>query len=431
MKLQKILDRFLRLHPKEIDLSLNRIDRLSKELGYPQNYLNIISVTGTNGKYSTSQILKSILIQAGYKCNVYLSPHIKKINERFIFNNKEISDAKLCKLLLEVEKVNKQKPITFFEILTAAFFLGASRTKADITILESGLFNRFDACSNIKKNIASVITPIGLDHLDWLPKGKKSIDRVIYEKTSNLLKSKIIISEQSNKKIISKIKKTISKNKSKKIIFKKNFNYLLKKNYFYYIDNKNKKIKLPLPNLAGKFQVSNAVTAIATIKNLKGYKVSNNHIRQGITKIKSIARLQEIKNGKLKKISKDSVLLLDGSHNPLGASVISKYLDNLNKKKIFLILGMMNNKDHKSYISHFKNKVASITAIDIPNQKACIKKEKLKKIIDLFSIKSSCAKNIECAIENIANKNISKKNTGNIILITGSLYLAGEVLNRN
>ena len=426
MKLQKILNRFLRLHPKEIDLSLNRINRLSKELGYPQDNLKIISITGTNGKYSTSQILKSILVEAGYKCNLYLSPHIKKINERFVFNNKEISDNKLCDLLSEVEIVNKKKPITFFEILTAAFFLGASRTRADITILESGLFHRFDACSNIKENIASVITPIGLDHLDWLPKTNRTINRVIYEKTSNLLDSTIIVGEQSNQKIINKIKKTISKNKSQKIIFKKDFNYSINKKKFFYFDNKNKKIKFPLPNLVGDFQISNAATAIATIKSLKDYKISDNHIKRGITKVKSIARLQEIKSGKLKKISKNNILLLDGSHNPLGAFAISKYLNNFDKKKVFLVLGMMNNKDHKSYISYFKNKVYSITAIDIPNQKACIKKEKLKKIIDLFSIKTNCTKNIEDAINAI-----SLKNSNCIILITGSLYLAGEILNRN
>ena len=425
MKLQKILNRFLRLHPKEIDLSLDRINRLTKDLGYPQDKLNIISVIGTNGKFSTAQILKSILNESGYKCDLYTSPHIKKINERFVFSDKEISNKNLYNLLKEVEVVNKKKPITFFEICTAAFFLGASRSKSDVTILESGLFHRFDACSNIKKNIASIITAIGLDHLDWLPKKNRTINRIIFEKTSNLLKSKIIIGQQPTKKISNQIKKIIKNNKSEKIFFGENYNYSIKKKFFIYGDNFGK-IKLPMPNLLGEFQLSNATNAIAALRNIDKFNIKNEHIKRAITKVKTIARLQEIKKGKLKKLSKNNKLLLDGSHNPLGASVISKYLNKIKNKKIYLIVGMMNNKNHKSYFSFFRNKVESITTIDIPNQQNSMKKEKLNKIIIKCGIKSNISNDINDAI-----KNISKLEKNSIILITGSLYLAGEMLNRN
>ena len=135
MKLKKILNRFLQLHPKEIDLSLDRINRLTNNLGNPQDKLNIISITGTNGKYSTAQAIKSILEEANYKCDLYTSPHIQKINERFVFAGKEINDERLSNLLEEVEQINNKNPITFFEILTAAFFLEASRSGSDIAIL--------------------------------------------------------------------------------------------------------------------------------------------------------------------------------------------------------------------------------------------------------------------------------------------------------
>ncbi len=145
MKLQKILSRFLKLHPKEIDLSLTRVKSLCKKLGDPQNKIKAISFVGTNGKNSTIQACYSILKEANIKCNVYTSPHIQKINERFIFNNKEINDDQLTKLFEKVEKVNNKKPITFFEMLTSCFFYKAAQYPENINLIEAGLFHRFDA----------------------------------------------------------------------------------------------------------------------------------------------------------------------------------------------------------------------------------------------------------------------------------------------
>ena len=427
MKLKKILNRFLQLHPKEIDLSLDRINRLTNNLGNPQDKLNIISITGTNGKYSTAQAIKSILEEANYKCDLYTSPHIQKINERFVFAGKEINDERLSNLLEEVEQINNKNPITFFEILTAAFFLEASRSGSDIAILESGLFHRFDACSNIKKNLISVLTSIHEDHLDWLPKNEKSIDRIIFEKTSKLLDSKIVVAEQSSQQIMNKIENAIKENLSDKIFFKKDFNYSLNENNFFYYEDRYGGLKLPCPNLLGNFQISNISTAIASLRKLEQFKISDDNIKKGIVKIKSIARLQELKQGKLKKISKNNTLMVDGSHNPLGASVIKKYLETFNKlKKIHIIIGMMNNKDHKNFISYFKNIAHSIITVDIPNQKNAIKKENLMMIVKNQGIEANAAKSIKQAV-----KSISKKEKNSLILFTGSLYLAGEVLNLN
>jgi len=158
------------LHPKRIDLNLNRIKKLCEKLGNPQDNLNCISVVGTNGKYSTIQAMRAILEEANIRCNIYTSPHVQKINERFVYNGKEIEDDFLADLLIEVKKINNDDPITFFEILTAAFFYGASKYNNNLTIVESGLFHRFDATNILKKNLVSIITAIGLDHLDWLPK---------------------------------------------------------------------------------------------------------------------------------------------------------------------------------------------------------------------------------------------------------------------
>ena len=186
MKLQKILKRLQKLHPKEIDLSLSRVFRLCKKLGNPQNNLDCISIVGTNGKYSTIQVMKSILDESSINYNIYTSPHLKKINERFVYNNKEINDEDLAKLLDKIEKINNGDEITFFEILTVAFFYGAKNFNKNINLIEAGLFHRFDATNVLEKNLVTIITAIGLDHLDWLPKNERTIDRIIFEKTSSL-----------------------------------------------------------------------------------------------------------------------------------------------------------------------------------------------------------------------------------------------------
>ena len=427
MKLQKILDRFLRLHPKEIDLSLDRINKLLTKLDNPQNQLdNVITVVGTNGKYSTIQAMRSFYVESGLKCNLYLSPHIQKINERFIYDNNEISDNNLTQLLEEVENINNGDPITYFEILTAAFIKGCVKYKNNITLVEAGLFHNFDATNVFKKNLASVISIIHKDHLEWLPENDRTIDRIIFEKTSKLLNSNIIIAEQHTQQIIDKIEKSIEKNQSNKIFYKRDYNYSLSENNFFYYEDKYGGLKLPCVNLA-QSEISNITTAIATVRSLEQFKVNDEHIKSGITKIKNVARLQEIKDGKLKQIAKNNTILLDGAHNEIAALSLSKHIKkNYGHKKVFMCLAMMANKSHKSYVSYFKDVVESITTLNIIGQKNAISKEDLKNIIDQLQIKSSTSNSIADAINSISDK---EKNA--LILITGSLYFCGEVLNMN
>ena len=420
MKLQKILSRLQKLHPKEIDLSLDRVQNLCKKLGNPQEKLKCISIVGTNGKYSTIQAIRAILKEANIKVNIYTSPHIQKINERFVFNDKEISDDNLAKLLTEVEEINAGEPITYFEILTAAYFHHAKNFD-NINLIESGLFHRFDATNIIKENLATIVTTIGLDHLDWLPKNEKTIEKIVYEKTSSLLNSNIIIARQTNKETLDMIKKNISSNTSKKIIFNEQFSCSENENGFIYYEDEIGGLKLPKPNLIGEFQIENIATAIATLRSLK-LQIEDGHINNGITKIKSVARLQEINNGRIKDLCKNNKIFIDGSHNPLGAKVLNKYLESLNCNK-HIILGMMSNKDHNEYMNYFKN-ITSLTTIDIPNQPNAITGQELKQKLNRFP-NINYKKSIQDAIKSILVSN------NDIILITGSLYLAGEVLNLN
>ena len=422
MKLQKIVSRLQELHPKEIDLSLDRIQSLCKKLGNPQDKIKAISIVGTNGKYSTIQAMFSILKEANFNCNIYTSPHIKSINERFVFNNEELNDEDLANLLEEVEEANNGEPITFFEILTAAYFLKASQYPDNINLIESGLFFRFDATNILKNNLASVVTSIGLDHLDWLPENEQTVEKIIFEKTSSLLNSNIIVAKQSTNKIKENIKKTISNNRSNKFFHNENYSFIMQENDFFYYEDQFGGIKLPMPNVKGQFQLENVSTAIATLRILKDLKIKDDHIKKGILKINCIARLQEIKSGKLKELVKDHKLYVDGSHNPLGAKVLNEYLESLDCNK-HIILGMMANKDHNEYMSFFKD-ISTLTTIDIPNQPNSIKGGELKDKLNGFS-NINYKESIEDAIKSIPVKE------NDIILITGSLYLAGEVLNLN
>ena len=422
MKLQKIINRLQKLHPKEIDLSLDRIKNLCEKLGNPQDEIKCIQVCGTNGKGSTISFLRSILNQANIKCNVYTSPHVISINERFVYNDEMISDNDLSDLLYKIYEVNNNQPLTYFEALTAAFFYGCKKYKDNLVIAEFGLFGRGDAVNILKENLCNIVTSCSEDHLDWLPKNDRTIERIIFEKTSSLLNSNIVVAKQNSNKIVECIKKNISNNTANKYFFNENYSFVLKENNFFYYEDRYGGLKIPKPNLNGQFQLENAATAIAALRVLKDIKINDQHIKDGIQKASNIARLEEIKSGSLKKLVKNNRLILDSSHNPGGAKVLNEYLQTLDCNK-HVIIGMMANKDHEKYISYFKD-IASLTTVDIPNQPNAISGKKLKekfKNIPNVTYKNS----IKEAIQSI------KLKRNDLILITGSLYLSGEFLNLN
>ena len=421
MKLQKILSRFQKLHPKEIDLSLDRIKNLCAKLGNPQDNIKAISVVGTNGKNSTIQACYSILKEAQIKCNVYTSPHIQKINERFVFNNKELSDDELAILFEKVEEINENQPITFFEMLTACFFYKAAEYPDNINLVESGLFFRFDATNILRKNLASIITSISKDHLDWLPNSKQTIEKIVFEKTSSLLESNIVVAKQNDEQTMNLIKKTIKKNRSNKIYYDEEYYFKRNEDNSFYFKDEKGGLELPKPNVLGQFQLENISTAIATLR-LLNLDIKDNHIKNGIQKINNLGRLQLIKSGKIKNLVKNNLIFISGDHNEDGARVLNEYLSSLNCNK-HLIIGMMVNKDHEKYISYFKD-ISSITTVDIPNQPNSISGKKLKDKFKNFS-NVNYKESIEGAIKS------KKLKHGDLLLITGSLYLCGEVLNLN
>jgi len=421
MKLQKLISKLQQKHPKKIDLTLNRTFDLLKKLGNPQDKLkNVISVVGTNSKYSICQSLKAILNQSGFKCNLYLSPHLQSYTERFIYNDNEISEEELINLLEDVEKVLGENQATLFELLTCAYLKYCEQFKQNILILESGLMHHYDSTNVFNKNLASIIGPIGLDHLQWIK--NKTIDGVIYEKTAKLLNSNIFVNKQENKGITSKIEKALENNQSNKFFFGQDFNILRAENGFIQYEDYKGSIILPEPNVLGDHQLENISTSIAAARKL--FNIKDQDIETGITKIELKGRLQEIKSGKLKDLVGPNRLICDGGHNINAAKAIANWVNQQNQD-VHLIVGMMKDKDHQGFIDCFKDKVKSITLIDIPNQEGSISKEEFKNKLNGINKKINLCKSIKESIQSI------NKYQNEICLISGSLYLIGEVLNLN
>ena len=421
MKLQKLISKLEKRHKKKIDLTLDRTFNLLKKLGNPQDKLdNIVTVVGTNSKASMCQTLKSILNQAGYKCNLTLSPHLQSYTERFIYNDTQISNENLIELLTDVEKILGNDSATVFEVLICAFLKYAEQFKDNINIIEAGLFHQYDATNVFKKNLASLIGYINYDHISWL--NNKTIDGIIHEKTVKLLNSNIFVNKQENLSIAEKIEKALTNNKSNKYFFGKNFNILKAENGFIQYQDELGEMVLPKPNLLGDHQLGNISTVIAASRKL--FNVKDEDIKKGITKIELRGRLEEITSGKLKNIVGQNRLIIEGGHN-IGASIaIANWIKKQNQN-VHLIVGMMKDKDHQGFINCLKDIVKSITLIDIPNQEGSISKEEFKNKLYGINQKIYLANSIEESIKSVS------KNQNSLCLIAGSLYLAAEVLNIN
>ena len=421
MKLQKLVSKLEKHHKKKLDLSLGRTFNLLKKLGNPQDKLrNIVTVVGTNAKASMSYSLKSILNQAGLKCNMYTSPHLQSYTERFVFNDNEIDEENLFELLVDIEKVLGEDNATVFELLTCAFLKYAENYKDNVHIIEAGLFHQYDSTNVFKDNLMTLLGVIHNDHFHWLD--NKSIDGVIHEKTSKLLNSNIFINKQITEGIREKIEVSLDQNKSNKYYFGKNFNISKSENSFIQYQDELGELILSEPNILGDHQLYNISTSIAASRKI--FNVKDQDIKLGIQNIALKGRLQEIKSGKLKDIAGNNRLVIDGGHNISSSYVIANWIKNQNQK-VNLIVAMMKDKEHEEFMKSFEGLVNSVSLIDIPNQEGAISKEEFKKKIINLKFTLNLSNNIQDAIKSNA------KSENSITLIVGSLYLIGEVLNLN
>ena len=311
-KLAKLLDQLVKLHPKFIDLSLNRLFLLLDKLGNPHLKLPAtIHIAGTNGKGSILSYIHNILQENKFLVHCYISPHLKSIEERFIVSNEQIGKKKLLNILRYIKKINANNPITFFEITTAAAFYIFEKEKADFVILETGLGGRLDATNIIENSMIDIISPISEDHQEFLGNNIKKITNEKLKIIKPL--SKVIISKQ-NKIVKNEIKKRIKNLKNDKLFFGENFKLTNINKKSFSLIYKNNNINFSRPSLRGEHQIENAATAVMAILKLKemGIRISKKSINKGLIKTVWPGRLEK---GNLKNIP----VYLDGAHNVAGS----------------------------------------------------------------------------------------------------------------
>ena len=407
-----IFQRLLNLHPKFSDLSLGRIKKLLKKINFDENLLpKVIHIAGTNGKGSTAAILKSILNHHDYSTHVYSTPHLVKFNERIQLRSKEISNQKLLEYLKYCEDKNEGNLITFFEITTAAAFKAFQDHKADYLILEVGLGGRFDATNILKKSKYAAITPISLDHQDYLG---NSLDQIAFEKLGILNpKSTIFISRQKTN-VMKYIKSQLKKRKLTANLF--NNHWKIKSNF--YLSN-DIRVNLSKLSLLGSHQLINAGLAIHLARNILKEKFVIEKTEKALMNCEWPGRLQQIKSGLLnKKIKKYKNIYLDGFHNIDGMKALIKSLP---KNRKILICSFLNNKKYTQMLSSLSNHFNKIIVVKM-NEENSITEDLLPKYLKLYF-----ANSLTDSFKMI-NKLSSNQTT---IYFGGSLYFIGEVIKLN
>ena len=422
-KIQFLLNRLYQLNPPDrIELTLNRIKRLLKDLKHPEENLpNVITVTGTNGKGSVCEYLKNILKAHGHSVNVYTSPHIVKFNERIFLNDHFITDDEFEKLVYEVDAANNHQDITFFEFITALAFLAFSKHKANYHIIETGLGGIGDSTNVFSKPVAQILTPISEDHLEYLGPTLKDIVRnkcgIIKEKTN------IIISKQTSE-IMKYIDEELKKNTSKKIILSEDFQVSEENNNMIYQDEIGL-MDLQLPKMKGKFQLENAATSIQALRSI-GMKLDNNKTSHAISQTELPARIQEIIKGNLRNyVHDENRLIIDGSHNKEGGKELAEYLSKIQgKKRIYFVLGMLTSKNLKGYLENFSSLVTEIKAVKL--RENFYETDEIIKVSKDLGIHANPTKNVASGLAQLA-----LQDPDSIIVVCGSLYLSGSALELN
>ena len=422
-QIDKLLDELLELHPKRIDLSLDRVCNLLEKLDNPQNKINnIVHIAGTNGKFSTLKFIQDILKSNSKSTNAYISPHLIRFNERFQLMDKEISNEELYSVLNKVKDFNHSDPITFFEITSSAFFEAASNSPADYTLLEVGLGGRLDS-SNVITPAISVITSISRDHQDFLG---DSIEMIAFEK-SGIIKSKIptIIGYQPYPEAKEILLDQAEYKKAPIFAHGIHWNLTEHNDKLIYEDNQN---KIEFDNLYthNVFQKKNLGLALAAALKLPNIDIKSFVSKNLHNKTYFPGRMEKISDGKLgSTIASTNELYLDGSHNEDAASNLNETINQLTNKKLCIILGMINTKDPISYLSKF-DKIDALTVITIPNEESAIDSNELYAGLKKYYENVNRADSIQEALANLNNNYQDAR-----ILICGSLYLAGKVLEMN
>lgn len=428
------INKLMEIHPKGFDLSLDRITALLEKLQNPQLRIPpVIHIAGTNGKGSTAAFLRAILEAAGKTTHVHSSPHLVNWYERYRLGDrpegKFVDDEVLEEAVNRVAAANNENPITVFEIMSAVAFVLFSEHFADYSIIEVGLGGRFDATNVIIDPLACIITPVGLDHQAYLG---DTLPDIAYEKAGIIKKNiPVIVGEQADDSL-QVIEEQALKNSSQITVARQNFDYYLQNNRFIFQDELGL-LDLPVPALHGEHQLANASLAIATTRQLLP-DLSNDVYETAVKTVYWPGRFERLSPGPIAN-SEKSEIWIDGGHNGQAANMIADELETLNSKYIrseklptILIVGMLTTKEPLEFFRPLINLVDHVIAIPVEASQAGFTPEELAKTIEGLGISVTTQPSLEEAMAEAKTK-FSDQN--HRILISGSLYLVGEVLQKN
>ena len=430
--IDSILARLIALHPKRIDLSLGRIERLLAALDHPERKLPpVIHVAGTNGKGSTVAFLRALLEAAGKHVHAYTSPHLVRFNERFRLaapgGGRLVGDAELSAALEECERANGGAPITVFEITTAAGLLLFSRHPADVLLLEVGLGGRLDATNVIERPLATVITPVSIDHTDFLG---DTLDKIAAEKAGVLKRGVPAVVAAQHRDALTVIERQAAILGAPLKVAGQDWTATEERGRLVYQDETGL-LDLPAPKLYGRHQFENAGLAIAALRAAR-FRIAPAAYEAGIVAADWPARLHRLAQGALvERAPAGSELWLDGGHNPDGGRTIAAALADLEERvsrPLVLVVGMLRSKDCEGFLANFSGLARRLIAVPVPGAEAGLSAEEVAACARGIGLSATSRDNLSEALEAARKLDLEPPPR---ILITGSLYLAGEVLREN
>lgn len=420
MRSDIILDRLMSLHPKVIDLVLDRVWRLLDALDNPQDKLPpVIHIAGTNGKGSTQAMIRAGLEGAGNSVHAYTSPHLARFHERIRLAGELISEEMLQEILEECERANNGENITYFEITTVAGLLAFSRTPADYTLLEVGLGGTLDATNVVAKPALTVITPISIDHTQFLG---DTIEQIAAEKAGIIKRGVPCVVGPQTDAALEVIEARAARLGAPLLVYGQHWHVGEEHGRLIYQDETGL-CDLPLPALIGKHQVQNAGIALAALRHLKMPDVA---LEAAVTKAEWPARMQRLKKGPLIDAAPQGEIWLDGGHNPAAGLALAEAMDRLPKRPTYLICGMLNTKDITGYLKPLARHSETLFAVSIPGETATLTSAETASFAHDAGMTAIESESVQAALETIVARDPQAR-----VLICGSLYLAGTILREN
>ncbi|MGA1635160.1 MAG: bifunctional folylpolyglutamate synthase/dihydrofolate synthase [Gemmobacter sp.] len=415
-----ILARMMSLHPKIIDLTLDRVWRLLAALGHPERALPpVIHVAGTNGKGSTQAMMRAGLEAAGRRVHAYTSPHLVRFHERIRLAGQLIDEAALAALLDEAEAANGPDPITYFEITTCAALLGFARTPADALLLEVGLGGRLDATNVIDRPALCVITPVSMDHEAYLG---PTLGAIAGEKAGILKPAVRAVIGPQSPAAMAVIEARAEAVGAPLFVANRDWQARRERARLIYEDDRGL-LDLPLPALPGVHQIDNAGAAIAGLR-LLGLDAAA--CEAAVMRPEWPARMQRLTRGPLAEAAHGIELWLDGGHNPGAGEALAATLAGMARRPTHAICGMLNTKDVGGYMRPLAPHLAGLRAVSIPGEKNTLSAAETAAAATAAGIRAETAGTVGEALAAIATEAPRAR-----VLICGSLYLAGSVLREN